>query len=84
MHTFLGDFNSSQVEVWLLISISELGDSSVVALHHDVVEMWVVESLVNGPETIDLLEIIEVHPEDTVIAVTVKTDLVSKLVSPEW
>ena len=46
--------------------------------------MWIVESLVNGPETIDLLEIVEVHPENTVIAVTVKTNLVSKLVGPEW
>lgn len=72
------------MEVWLLISISELRNSSVVALHHNIVEMWIVESLVNGPETIDLLEIVEVHPENTVIAVTVKTNLVSKLVSPEW
>jgi hypothetical protein len=72
------------VEVWLLISISELRNSSVVALHHNIVEMWIVESLVNGPETIDLLKIVEVHPENTVIAVTVKTNLVSKLVSPEW
>ena len=46
--------------------------------------MWIVESLVNGPETIDLLEIVEVHPENTVIAVAIKTDLVSKLVGPEW
>lgn len=72
------------MEVWLLISISELRNSSVVALHHNIVEMWIVESLVNGPETIDLLKIVEVHPENTVIAVTVKTNLVSKLVSPEW
>jgi hypothetical protein len=72
------------VEVWLLISISELRNSSVVALHHNIVEMWIVESLVNGPETIDLLKIVEVHPENTIIAVTVKTNLVSKLVSPEW
>jgi hypothetical protein len=72
------------VEVWLLISISELRNSSVVALHHNIVEMWIVESLVNGPETIDLLKIVEVHPENTVITVSVKTNLVSKLVSPEW
>lgn len=72
------------MEVWFFVSVTELGDSSVVAVHHDVVEVWLVQSLVDRPEAKDFLEIVEVHPENTVIAASVETNLVSKFISPQW
>ena len=71
------------MEIWFLVSITELSKGSVVALHHNIVVVWVVERLVHGPEAKDLLEIVEVHPENTIIAASIETDLVSKLIGPK-
>lgn len=68
----------------VLISVTELAEGSVVALEHQVAVFSVINALVDGPETVNLSEIVEVHPEDTIITSSIETDLSSELLGPEW
>jgi len=70
------------VVLGILISVAELTESSVAALKLQVAELGVIDAFVDGPEAIDLLEIIEVHPENTVIAIY-KSNLISQFFRPE-
>lgn len=69
---------------WVLISVSELTEGLILALELNIVEFWIFNAFVDRPEAIDLFEIIEVHPENTIIARSIKTNLASKFFCPEW
>jgi len=79
----LGDFNSSQVIFWFLIPVTELREGLVAALHHGIVEMWIIDGFINGPETKNFFEVIEIHPKNTIIAPAIKINLFSDFISPE-
>lgn len=68
----------------VLISVTELAKGSIVALEHQMAVFGVVNALVDGPESVNLSEIIEVHPEDTIIASSIKSNLSSEFLCPEW
>lgn len=78
------DLNSRQVVLRVLISVTELTESSVAALKHNVTVFSVVKALVDGPESENLPEIIEVHPENTIITSSIKANLTSELFGPKW
>ena len=84
METSLADLDSSQVVFGMLISVTELAEGSVVALKHQVAVFSVVNALVDGPESVNLSEIVEVHPEDTIITSSIETNLSSEFLGPEW
>ena len=84
METSFSNSNSGQVILRVLISVSELREGFITALKLDIVEFRILNAFVDRPETIDLLEIIEVHPENTIITGSIKTNLASKFLSPKW
>jgi hypothetical protein len=84
METSSVNFDSGQVIFRVLISVSELAQGLILALKLDIVEFWIFNAFVDGPEAIDLFEIIEVHPENTIIARSIKTNLSSKFFCPKW
>jgi len=77
MHSLLSGDNLGEVILIVLISISKLFIIGVDAVHNLVVEFTAINVFVHGPEAINILEIVEVHPEDTIIFFTIKTDLFS-------
>ena len=83
METSSVNFDSGQVIFWVLISVSELTESLILALKLDVVEFRIFNAFIDGPEAIDLFEIIEVHPENTIIARSIKTNLGSEFFRPK-
>jgi len=83
VHTFLAYFNSCQMIIWLLVPVSELWKCLVVALHHHVWEHSFIKGFVNRPKTKNFFEIIEIHPENTIITFSIKLNLISELLGPE-
>ena len=82
MHTLLVDLNAGQVEPWVLVPVFELSNAFVMALHLNVVVVRLLENLVHGPSFEDRFEVIIVHPKNTVITTSIKTDLPFELISP--
>ena len=80
MESLLLCHNPEQEELILLVSILELLVHLVLAVDHLVVELGVFDVFVYGPEAEDffeVVEVVEVHPEDTVVLVAVEANLFS-------
>lgn len=83
MEALSANFNSCQVVLRVLVPITELSQGFIATVHHNVVVFCVFNAFIDGPKSIDFLEIIEVHPENTIVTTSIKSNLVSKLFGPE-
>ena len=84
MHTRFLNMDLGEVEFTVLISFVKCLRSFELALQHFVVETGAVNVFVHRPVAEDVFKVLEVHPEDSIIVVTIETDLMSELVCPEW
>ena len=82
MLTLLVNFNSGQMIFCVPISLTELVVVLITSLHHGVAEDTIIETFIYRPESEDFLEVIEIHPENSIIALSVESDLVSEFISP--
>ena len=84
METSASNLNSGQMVLGILVSVSELAQSSVLALKVQIAVLSVIDAFVYGSESIDFLEVIEIHPENTIVARSVESNLISQFICPEW
>jgi hypothetical protein len=83
VEAFLAHKHPGEEIFWVLVSLPELVHCLDFALHRNEAEEAIVKTLIHRPKSKILLEVSEVHPEDTVIALAIEANHLTESVSPE-